>query len=352
MGQEVEQTGADTAAKELAESLPSARPPRPRSRGNILVVDDEVFIRKAFELFFDTIGFNVRVADGGEAALRVFQSEDFAVDVILLDLVMPGVHGLELLRTFKEEKPDVEVIIATGCGSLSSAIEAMRNGAFDYITKPIVNFEEELLKVVEDAILHRRNRLRSRTTVDYRGFQGNSEFAYHNLALFEKFLKLADIAAVWRADEKGRDSAWSALTGVQEALDAEFGISSGLLLVRSGEEFEARHHWGHVRPTPLRKEWFASLDQFRDVLQGRVFVFPTEDLRGDLLEDVPDALEESPMAIHLPLVLEGVHRGSLFLFFTKRAEELKNADFLDNGHPYLVLAPMLASVFLGATAGQ
>lgn len=314
------------------------------TRGTILIVDDEVFIRQAFQIYFDAIGFNVRVADGGSQARECIEDDAFDFEVVILDLLMPGIHGLELLKEFKQRRPGTEVVIATGCGSLSSAIEAMRHGAFDYITKPIVDFDGELLKVVEDALLKSRSRLRPNS--DSKGFQGNSEFTIRNLSLFEKFVKLADLSSNWRFNDE--DSANISLEKVQNLLSCELGISAGVLYSRlDSDRFEPEFSWGQMHAPSFRAELFSSTTLLDSVREAKVLVFPSEDLNPVLFGGDPTSLEENPMAIHLPLVLEGVHRGSLLLLFSKRAEELKNADLLDNGHPYLLLMPMLASVFLG-----
>ena len=130
---------------------------------HVLVVDDESFIRNALQLYFETQGFQVSVAAEGESALKIFRDGAGSVDVVLLDLVMPGLHGLEVLQKMKVIDATAEVVIATGCGSVHSAIEAMRFGAFDYITKPIVNFDEDLLKIVRAALVARRKRTRKTT---------------------------------------------------------------------------------------------------------------------------------------------------------------------------------------------
>jgi CheY-like chemotaxis protein len=72
---------------------------------------------------------------------------------------MPGVHGIDVLKRFKEIDGTVEVIIATGCGSMNSAVEALRHGAYDYITKPVVNLDQDLLTVVRGALGARQAKL-------------------------------------------------------------------------------------------------------------------------------------------------------------------------------------------------
>ena len=128
-------------------------------RPAILIVDDEPVVRGAFQLYFETVGYRVAVADRGDRALEIFRARRGDLDVVLLDLVMPGMHGIEVLRRLKEIDSSVEVIIATGCGSMNSAIEALRQGAYDYVTKPVVNLEEDLLGVVRGAVTARQEKL-------------------------------------------------------------------------------------------------------------------------------------------------------------------------------------------------
>src|SRR4030095_11902228 len=94
------------------------------SRPSILIVDDEAFIRDAFQIYFQTVGFEVHCAADGESALTFLRSSAGRVDVVLLDLAMPGMHGMEVLKRIKELDKAVEVIIATGYGSMASAIQA------------------------------------------------------------------------------------------------------------------------------------------------------------------------------------------------------------------------------------
>ncbi|HLU47651.1 MAG TPA: response regulator [Planctomycetota bacterium] len=123
---------------------------------HLLVVDDEHFIRTALEIYFESHAYRVTTAGDGESALGCFESQHDEIDAVILDLVMPGTHGLDLLRRFKEIAPEIEVIIATGCASLGSAVEALRLGAFDYITKPILDFDADLMSSVRAAIEARR----------------------------------------------------------------------------------------------------------------------------------------------------------------------------------------------------
>jgi DNA-binding NtrC family response regulator len=101
---------------------------------DLLVVDDDSEFREMLVARFTRSGFAVQSAGNGEEALGLAQRRDF--DVAIFDMMMPGITGLELLKRFKESHPDCEVILLTGQGSIESAVEAMKLGAYDYLQKP------------------------------------------------------------------------------------------------------------------------------------------------------------------------------------------------------------------------
>jgi DNA-binding NtrC family response regulator len=110
----------------------------------ILLVDDEPSILKSFSLDFSLEGFKVRTASAGEKAIEEMQAGYF--DLVITDLVMPGIGGMEVLQEAKKIHPDIGSIILTGYGDLSSAVEALRLGADDYLIKPC-DIDELLLRV-------------------------------------------------------------------------------------------------------------------------------------------------------------------------------------------------------------
>ncbi|MBF0594948.1 MAG: response regulator [Candidatus Omnitrophica bacterium] len=105
----------------------------------ILVVDDEEMLRDRLKSLLELDDYEVVLADSGLHGLDVYQKEK--PDIIVSDIRMPGMDGIEFLKKIKELKTDVEVIMLTGHGGIESAIEAMKIGAFDYMNKP-VNFDE------------------------------------------------------------------------------------------------------------------------------------------------------------------------------------------------------------------
>jgi two-component system response regulator HydG len=104
-------------------------------KGRILVVDDEASARSGLERLLQQEGFSVKTAADGAIALRI--AADFAPDVVVTDLKMPEMDGMELLKHLREQDHDLPVIMATAFGDVSSAVSAMRAGADDYLTKPI-----------------------------------------------------------------------------------------------------------------------------------------------------------------------------------------------------------------------
>jgi two-component system response regulator HydG len=138
----------------------------------LLVVDDEAGMRKSLAIMLRREGYDVTEAAGGAAAAAHLEGE--AVDLVITDLRMGGVSGLDLLRLVKQMSPEVEVIVMTAYGTIEVAVEAMKSGAFDFVTKPFQL--EEILHRVRNALERRRlrsevHRLRSEATAAF-GFDG------------------------------------------------------------------------------------------------------------------------------------------------------------------------------------
>ncbi len=114
---------------------------------NLLIVDDERSVRESCREVAQTLGFATRIADSPEHCYRILDSSN--VDVVLLDLRLPGTNGMEVLREIKRRRPDTVVVIMTGFATVQSAVQAMKAGAYDYVTKPF-NFDE--LRLVLDRV--------------------------------------------------------------------------------------------------------------------------------------------------------------------------------------------------------
>jgi DNA-binding NtrC family response regulator len=113
------------------------------SRIYLLLVDDDVEFRSSVARRFVRRGFKVHEASNAEEALAAAERREF--DVALVDMVMPGITGVELLEKMKASHPEVEVILLTGQGTIDSAVRAMKLGAYDYLTKPFPLAELEPL---------------------------------------------------------------------------------------------------------------------------------------------------------------------------------------------------------------
>ena len=115
----------------------------------ILIVDDEPLIRESLYEILRIDGYRAHMAPNGEEALAFVKTHK--VDIIVTDLKLPRISGLDLLESVKAQSPHTEVIVITGYGSVETAVEAMKKGAYDYITKPINDNEVKLIirKIIE-----------------------------------------------------------------------------------------------------------------------------------------------------------------------------------------------------------
>ena len=117
----------------------------------LLIIDDEKNIREGLAANFEMEGYNVRLAEDGQTGLDLISKGD--IDLVITDLRMPGVSGEEVLRKVATETPGIPVIVLTGHGSIDSAVDAMRNGAYDFLTKPL-NLDQ-LSMIVKRALENR-----------------------------------------------------------------------------------------------------------------------------------------------------------------------------------------------------
>jgi two-component system response regulator PilR (NtrC family) len=119
---------------------------------NILIVDDEEVLQDVLTVLIRKEGHNTLSAYSGEEAIEILEREE--VDLVLLDLMLPGMHGMQVLHEIRRRQPDQVVVVITAFSSIESAIEAMREGAFHYIPKPFKN--EEVLLTLRKGLEQRR----------------------------------------------------------------------------------------------------------------------------------------------------------------------------------------------------
>jgi DNA-binding NtrC family response regulator len=125
---------------------------KPLSAYNILVVDDEPLIRKSLYEILKIDGYHAHMAASGEEAVQTLKT--VTPDIVITDMKLPKMNGLELLSHIKKTCPGTEVILITGYGTIETAVEAMKKRAFDYVTKPIIDSE---IKLVIRKIIDKKN---------------------------------------------------------------------------------------------------------------------------------------------------------------------------------------------------
>src|ERR1043166_6061360 len=118
----------------------------------VMIVDDEEVLRDVLEVVLRREGFDVLLAASGEEALNFLDTEE--VDLAILDVMLPGISGIDTLRAIRIANPNLPVVVITAFSSIDGAIEAMKHGAFHYIPKPFKN--EEVVLTVNKALEQRR----------------------------------------------------------------------------------------------------------------------------------------------------------------------------------------------------
>lgn len=122
-----------------------------QSKANILIIDDEETMRDSCRQTLSRDGNRIEVAESGSKGLSLLEAESF--DLVILDLKMPGLSGMEVLKKIKQNDPETMVVVITGYATVESAVEAMRSGAYDFIPKP---FTPDSLRVIVKRALDRR----------------------------------------------------------------------------------------------------------------------------------------------------------------------------------------------------
>ncbi len=138
---------------EEAKSLKRVEVPSPRAR--ILAVDDEPVILDSFRKILVLAGFSVDTVESGQEALNLVRTNDY--QFVFTDLKMPGMDGLEVTKAVKHLRPDIDVAIITGYGTIESAVSGMKYGAIDYVEKPFT--EDELVDFANRLLIRRQDRL-------------------------------------------------------------------------------------------------------------------------------------------------------------------------------------------------
>lgn len=156
----------------------------------ILVVDDDPAILEVMKNYLASKGFIPLLAEGGQEGLDLFTAE--SPDLVLLDLRLPGMDGLEVLAHLRNDAPDIPVIIISGQGTVKDASEALKNGAWDYITKPI--FDMQVLDIAVSNVLERaklqREKSRYKKSLEAELEKGTSDLEQRSLELEKAYRNL------------------------------------------------------------------------------------------------------------------------------------------------------------------
>jgi two-component system response regulator HydG len=180
----------------------------------LLVADDDPGLRESLNRTLTRAGYSVLLASDGRAALELLQGG--GIDLVLTDLKMPGLTGIELLRAVKSIVPDVDVILITAFGTVEEAVSAMKEGAYDFITKPFRG--EQLLKLIGKALERRelieQNRALQRQLDALRGrgqVVGGSPAFRRMMMLVEQVANSSATVLIQGESGTGKESAASAI---------------------------------------------------------------------------------------------------------------------------------------------
>ena len=223
----------------------------------LLLIDDEEGIRKVLGLTLADAGWKVRTASSAEEALALFRQESFPI--VLTDIKMPGMDGLQLLKTLKEAQPETEVVLMTGHGDLGLAIQGIKLDAADFVTKPI---DDDALDI---ALARARERWTMRRAI--------REHTEHLEELVEQ--KTRDLLAAERLATIGQTVA-----GLSHAIkNMASGLECSLSLLKQGLDTDHREYltqgWEMLEAN-VRKLKNLSLDMLRFAKAEKLDLRPTD----------------------------------------------------------------------------
>lgn len=217
---------------------------------SVLIVDDEIYIRMTLSFALEKLNFSVDTAASGTEALKKLAERSYAV--MLLDLRIPGMDGMEVLKRVPEIRPEVKVVIITAYGSVEAAVEAMKLGAVDFLQKP---FDPEEVRKLVSSLLDQSSQETSRD----REYEGYLDLASKRIGKGE-----FDAARVYAhkaiSINSNRPEAYNLLGGLYEArsnrLEAEKNYRVALALTPSYQPAQKNLDRVTSRPyTPLGINW-------------------------------------------------------------------------------------------------
>ena len=260
-------------------------------RHKILVIDDDPSLRRVLEYNLEEDGHEVTVAASGSDGLQAF--DELGTALVITDLKMPGIDGFQVLREIKERSPDTLVIIITAFGAVETAVEAMKLGAYDYITKPFNR--DELKMVVRKALqvtsLSRENRqLREELTekIDFRNIVGISREMEKVFQVVRKIANTDATVLITGESGTGKELVAKALHTLSSRKAAPFVPINCAAIPRDLLESEL---FGHVKGAftgAVRDK----LGKFKQADGGTLFLDEVGELPLDLQPKLLRALQE------------------------------------------------------------
>src|SRR5262245_33352015 len=216
-------------------------------RAKVLVVEDDPDIRKILELFLTEKAFRVKSAESAAQALEMLAEEP--IDLILSDVRMPGMSGLDLLRHLKERDPEIQLVLMSAYSSVKDAVEAIRLGAADYVEKPIDfrRLERVLQTVLEKRQLQHRTRIleqRLQGCVTFEGMVARSQQMLGVFAFIERLARYPTTALVTGESGTGKELVARALHELSPLRDRQLVICNCTTLAPTLLESEL---FGHTR---------------------------------------------------------------------------------------------------------
>ena len=184
---------------------------------NILVMEDDLSVAKGLEMVLSEEGYDVNWAGTGELALEAFKQKRY--DLLVADLRLPGINGMEVIKQVKEEKPETEVIVITGYGTTSTAVEAMKLGVHDFLPKPFT--EDQIKASINEAL---KERFEKPTEAVIKEAETEEEKLIQKRQVTQVLNRTTEDRDFWRElMEKGSE----ALEGYELSLEAKAAIVSG-----------------------------------------------------------------------------------------------------------------------------
>jgi DNA-binding NtrC family response regulator len=257
----------------------------------ILIVEDEDLMRELLTKILAGENYRIHQASSGEEALKLVQ--DQAIDLVLTDLRLKGMNGLQLLSEVRGFDPEIVVIIMTAYASVETAVEAMRNGAYDYITKPFINDEIRVMvrRALNQRHLSRENRYLKRELRERYRFEnivGNSEAIEKVYRLIEKVSAISSNVLIFGETGTGKELVARAIHYNSERSDRPFvAVNCGALTESLLESELFGHVKGAFTGALASKEGF-----FRKADTGTLFLDEVSEVSHGLQVKLLRAIQE------------------------------------------------------------